>query len=179
MAFTDYGQQRKCGTRQLCLMQALQLPPASYELHHMHLCIYLLLLPKMDSSIKSSQMKNISLFTISSGEWLTSSPPLFPGGGPGGPGGLAEERLPPGGVGGGRGGTGLRATGATMATAGCSKGHCECLPGVGGALCDRCLTDFWGFNLIGSGVAGALGCTRKHAPWRGLHREGVPQFRIH
>ena len=81
---------------------------------------------------------------VSAGDWLTSSPPLFPSGG-----GLPEGP-----------------TGATMATAGCSRGHCECAPGVGGALCDRCLKDFWGFNLIGSGSSGvaggggALGCTR-------------------
>ena len=107
--------------------------------------------------IKLSQMKQSKglPFFVSTGDWLTSSPPLFPS------------------VGGGvMGGMGQPTSGATMATAGCSKGHCECAPGVGGALCDRCLKDFWGFNLIGSGSSsgvaggGALGCTRKHASSR-------------
>ena len=74
------------------------------------------------------------LFVLSD-NWLTSSPPLLRPAGP---------------------------TGGTMATAGCSNGHCECLSGVGGTLCDRCLPQFWGFNLIGVGAGGAFGCTRKH-----------------
>ena len=75
------------------------------------------------------------------GDWLTSAPPLFRPAGPT---------------------TGV----ATMATAGCSNGHCECLSGVGGILCDRCLPEFWGFNLIGGGgggARGAVGCTREQA----------------
>ena len=38
------------------------------------------------------------------------------------------------------------------------SGHCDCLPGVGGSACDRCLPAAWGFNLIG--VGGYRGCRR-------------------
>lgn len=37
-------------------------------------------------------------------------------------------------------------------------GHCKCLPGVSGFLCDRCSPGYWGFGLI---TRGSSGCTRK------------------
>ena len=149
MAFTDYSEQRNVGQDSMHHAR-FAVAPLSYLTCNG--CCRNSKSNHLDMLIKLSQMKQSKglPFFVSTGDWLTSSPPLFPS------------------VGGGvMGGMGQPTSGATMATAGCSKGHCECAPGVGGALCDRCLKDFWGFSLIGSGAAGALGCTRKHASSRG------------